>query len=173
MDAWDPWPAKIQAQEQAMQEDQGPLPIQNLNELPLPNQEVQLDLNQSALNQDLHEVILNPVLPMNGNDFIELNDLLNNMMEQHLFQHENEVFFVNPVEEDLMQVAEEMQHNLINNIPSPLASPIDHLGEEVPLDQLVGPGEEGFPEEVEYVHYCSIRGRELGPFRTACCSRRR
>lgn len=46
-----------------------------------------------------------------------------------------------------MQVAEKLQLNMVNNPPSPPASLIDH--EEVPLDQLVGPVEEAFPEEME------------------------
>jgi hypothetical protein len=56
-------------------------------------EQLNLDLNMPAskqdINKDLHPVILNPVMPAmpgeNG-DFLELNDLENNMHEHHLFQ---------------------------------------------------------------------------------------
>lgn len=38
------------------------------------------------INQDLHPVILNPVMPEENGDFLELNYLQNNMLEQHLLQ---------------------------------------------------------------------------------------
>jgi hypothetical protein len=53
---------------------------------PLGAQEEGFDLNQTLLNQGLHAVILNPIMPVEHGegDFIELNDLWNNMLEQHL-----------------------------------------------------------------------------------------
>jgi len=60
-DAWDQWPAQIQAQDQPMQQAQGPIQIQNLNELP--NMEEPIDLNQPPpLNLDLLPIIINPVV---------------------------------------------------------------------------------------------------------------
>lgn len=96
----------------------------------------------------LHPVILNPEAPLNG-DLFYLNDPYVNMMEHHLLQLENEVYLANPVEEELMEIADEIQQEQLQEqlqIPRAIPqSPIDYLGDEIPLDQLVG--EEGFPEE--------------------------
>lgn len=51
---------------------------------------------------------------------------------------------VNPVEEGLML---EPRMQLMNNDFAPPASPIDFLGEEIPLDQLMGPDEDGFQDQ--------------------------
>lgn len=117
--AWDPWPAEIQAQEQPVKMDVDPMHAQDLNEPPIPEQNAGLDLNHPPLDIDLHPVILNPVLPEENANFLELNDLQNNMMEQHLLQLENEVFLVNPAEEELMELADELQQDLNQNLPSP------------------------------------------------------
>lgn len=151
---WNPWPAEIPAQQQ-----QPVQPIQqnqNLNDPPMDNQVMDMDLNQPPLNLDLHPVILNPILPDELEDnLIQLNDLQNNMAEQHLLQLENEVYMLDPVlpkEENLMQMVDEYQQEMINNLevqpalPDPPASPIDYLGDEVPLDQLMGLGEDGFSD---------------------------
>lgn len=65
------------------------------------------------------------------------------MFEQHLLQHENEVYLADPMKEEPMDLAVGMnQEQLQEQIQMPPAnpqSPIDYLGEEIPLDQLVGP----------------------------------
>ncbi|CAD6273359.1 unnamed protein product [Miscanthus lutarioriparius] len=117
-DAWDPWPAEIQAQQQPMQDlneniQQGQL---NLN-LPPPEQDI---------NQDLHPVIFIPVMP----------------------KENGEVYILNPLEEELMQIVdEEMQLEApdlnININAGPPVSPINYLDDEIPLDQLMGSEDEG------------------------------
>lgn len=145
--AWDPWPVEIQAQDQQMQEAQDPDPILNLNELPQPEEEVNLDLNQPPMNLDLGPVIINPIRPIQDGDFMEVNDLQDNEEVQYLLQHENEVFQLNPQEQEPMDVADDLHHNQNINIPVVPGSPINWLVDEVPLDQLVEPGDEGFPVE--------------------------
>jgi hypothetical protein len=85
---------------------------------------------------------------LNGDPF-DLNDPQVNMMEHHLLQLENEVYLANPVEEELVEIADEIHQEQFqvqpHNPPAIPQSPIDYLGDEIPLDQLVG--EEGFPEE--------------------------
>lgn len=76
------------------------------------------------------------------------------MAEHHLLQLENEVFLANPEvdlpknseENQLLALANEEQQELHLNLPAPV-SPVNYLVDEIPLDQLVGPGEEGFPED--------------------------
>jgi len=59
--AWDPWPAEVQAQDQQMQKAQDPEPFMNLNEPPVLDEEVPLDLNQPTMDLDLDPVIINPI----------------------------------------------------------------------------------------------------------------
>ena len=89
-----------------MQIDLAPPLGQNLNELPVPENQ-DLDLSQPALDMDLHPVILNPEAPLNG-DLFYLNDPQVNMMEHHLLQLENKVYLANPVEEELREIADEI-----------------------------------------------------------------
>lgn len=149
-DAWDPWPAEFRAQQQPMQVE--PPMMQDLNEAPINNQ-IQLNLNlpteNQDINQDLHPVIFNPVVP-EGNG-IE-NDLQINMHEQHLLQPQGEVYILNPLEEELMLIAdEEMQPQM--EIPNPQIgippSPINYLDDEIPLDQLMGSESKGSPMQSE------------------------
>ena len=58
---WDPWPEEIQAQEQQMQNVQGPEPMLDLNDIPELEDEAHIDLNQPPMNQDLDPVIINPI----------------------------------------------------------------------------------------------------------------
>lgn len=78
------------------------------------------------------------------------------MHEQNLLQHQCEVFFMNPLEEELLMIAnvampEEVQHQLellnpqVGNPPSP----INFLDEEIPCDQLLGSDNEGSPVHSE------------------------
>jgi len=148
-DAWDQWPTQIQAQDQPMQQAQSPIQIQNLNELP--NMEDPIGLNQPPpLNLDLHPVIINPVVQPQGDELIDLNEQQHNVMEQHLLQLENEVYMANPIEEGLMQAAveqqQEGQQELLLNVPALPHSPVNLQVDEIPLDQLIEPGEEEFPE---------------------------
>ena len=128
-DAWDQWPAQIQAQDQPMQQAQGPIQTQNLNELP--NMEEPIDLNQTPpLNLDLHPVIINPVVQPQGDELIDLNEQQQNVMEQHLLQLENEVYMMNPFEEGLMQATveqqQEGQQELLLNVHALPHSPVNH-----------------------------------------------
>ena len=102
---WDPWPAELLPQ-QPMQIDVAPALGQNLNELPAAENPA-IDLNQPALDLDLHPVIVNPEVPLNQ-DLIDLNDIHVNMFEQHLLQLENEVYLADPMEEELMDLADGM-----------------------------------------------------------------
>lgn len=56
-----------------MQIDVAPALGQNLNELPAAENPA-IDLNQLALDLDLHPVIVNPEVPLNQ-DHIDLNDI--------------------------------------------------------------------------------------------------
>jgi len=71
-------------------------------------------------------------------------------MEQHLLQLENEVYMMNPFEEGLMQVAveqqQEGQQELLLNVLALPHSPVNIQVDEIPLDQLIEPGEEEFLE---------------------------
>jgi len=132
-----------------MQQAQGPIQIQNLNELP--NMEEPIDLNQPPpLNLDLHPIIINLVVQPQGDELIDLNEQQQNVMEQHLLQLENEVYMMNPFEEGLMQAAveqqQEGQQELLLNVPALPHSPINLQVDEIPLDQLIEPGEEKFLE---------------------------
>lgn len=96
------------------------MPIgQDLNEMPdIAQQQLNLSLPADAQDvfQDLHPVIFNPVAPeevppLNG------DDLQFDMHEQHLLQEQGEVFFMSPLEEELLLLAnlaepEEIQHQL-------------------------------------------------------------
>lgn len=46
-----------------------------------------------------------------------------------------------------MELANEVHMEENNIIPALQGSPVDYLVDEIPLDQLVAPGDEGFPEE--------------------------
>lgn len=88
-------------------------------------------------------------MPGEDGDFLEINDLQNNMHEQHLLQPQGEVYILNPLEEEPMQIAnEEMQLEVPIQVGPP-ASPVNLFYEEIPLDQLMGPGDEGFPDQPE------------------------
>lgn len=66
----------------------------------------------------------------------------------YLLQYEGEVYQLNPQnpqEQELMEVADEMHLEENNITPAEQGSPIYLQVDEVPLDQLVGLGEEGFP----------------------------
>lgn len=102
---WDPWPAEFLPQ-QPMQIDVAPALGQNLNELPAAENPA-IDLNQPALDLDLHPVIANPEVPLNQ-DLIDINDIHVNMFEQHLLHLENEVYLADPMEEELMDLADGM-----------------------------------------------------------------
>lgn len=151
-DAWDPWSAEILAQQQSMQD--GPLLVQDLNEAPVINQHGQLDLNEPAVNQDInqdqHLVIFNPVMPEGNEGNVE------NMHGLHLLQSQGEVFILNPLEEELMQIAdEEMQleaPNVQAGPPVPPVSPVNHLDDEIPLDQLLGSDDEVSSEQPEQMN---------------------
>jgi hypothetical protein len=98
----------------------------NLNDPPVNDQDEGLDLNHPPLDQDLHAVIMHSVLPDDG-QFIELNDLQNNMVEQHLLQLENEVYLKEPAPEEveLMQLADDLHQEMINEppvAPAPLST---------------------------------------------------
>lgn len=125
----------------------------NLNDPTVNDQDEGLDMNHPPLDQDLHAVIMHPVLPDDGL-FIELNDLQNNMVEQHLLQLENEVYLMEPAleEVELVQLSDDLHQGMINEPPVAPAPPVNWIVDEIPLDQLVGPGEEGFPEQIEQDH---------------------
>lgn len=144
----DPWPMKIQANGQQMQEANDLL---NLNEEPQQVEEGNLDLNQAPLNLDLDPVIINPIHPQDG-DFLEMNDMQNNEEVHYLLQHENEVFQLNPQEQELMEVADELHQQLDINILAAPGSPMYWQVEEVPLDQLIEPGDVDSPVNVENIN---------------------
>jgi len=69
-------------------------------------------------------------------------------------QPQGEVYILNPLEEELMQIVdEEMQLEApdlnININAGPPVSPINYLDDEIPLDQLMGSEDEGSPEQPE------------------------
>ena len=68
---WEPWPAWPAAQNGL-----------DLNHAPPAHQEIQLDLNEPA---DPMEVIINPVNPNHNGDFLEINDVLEEI-EEHIPQ---------------------------------------------------------------------------------------
>lgn len=125
----------------------------NLNEESQAEDGARLDLNQPPLNQDLDPVIINPLQPAEEGEFLKLNDLQGQNKEVHyLLQYEGEVYQLNPQnpqEQELMEVPDEMHLEENNITPAEQGSPIYLQVDEVPLDQLVGPREEGFPEEEE------------------------
>ncbi|CAD6266799.1 unnamed protein product [Miscanthus lutarioriparius] len=114
-----------------------------------PEEAENFDLNQPPLDMDFHAVIINPLQPAQEGEFIQINDFQENVQEQHLLQHENEVYLLNPQEQEveLMQLADEIHQEQLQNLPINLAPPVNWIMEEVPLDQLVGPEDEGFPEQ--------------------------
>ena len=80
----------------------------------------ELNLNLPAIqdpNQDLLPVILNPVAPGGFDPQLGM-DLVFNMHEEHLPQHQGEVYFMNPLEEELDQIAnQDAQINLGQQLP--------------------------------------------------------
>lgn len=140
MNPWDPWPAEIPAQQQAQN-------ALDLNLAPMAQQEVGIDLNAPV---DPMEVIINPINPP-IQDYIELNDIAE-VIEEHIPQPQQP----NPVQEQNLIQNEEDDNMEVMGFPLPPLE--DLLGEEVPMDQLlgeedddldlnllVGPEEEGFP----------------------------
>jgi hypothetical protein len=139
--AWDPWAPWPEAQQQhPLAQEQG----LNLNVVPGGDQ--QLNLNLPAIqdpNQDLLPVILNPVAPGGFDPQLGM-DLVFNMHEEHLPQLQDEVFFMNPLEEELDQIVNQdaninvglqlVVHAQQEEAPP---SPINLLDEEIPLDQLL------------------------------------
>lgn len=139
---------RIRPQDQEMQEaqepeaDREPKAALNLNEPPAIEEALALDLNQPL---DLDPVIINLVQPAVNGDFIELNYLQGNEEVHYLLQHENEVYQLNPLEHDLMELAdkahqeEEGQGDLV---VLALPASLVYWQVEVPLDQLVSSEEE-------------------------------
>lgn len=127
----------------------------NLNDLPEPEEEAALDLNQPPMNLDLDLVIINPIQPIQEGDFLEINDLQNHEEVHYLLQHKGEVYQLKPQEQELMDLADEMHQNEELNleegniVPALQGSPVNFLVDEVPLDQLIGSHDEQgeLPEE--------------------------
>lgn len=80
------------------------------------------------MDQDLDPVIINPLQPLQEGDFLEINGLQANEQVQYLLQRENEVFLLNPQEEEVMQLADDMHLNQIVNIPPLQGSPVNVNG---------------------------------------------
>lgn len=156
----------------------------NLNVAPMVEEEMEIDLNQpeQQMLEDPLEVIVNPAQPVQ--DFIELNDLLDNNVEEVAIAMENEQHQgIQPngqqhgmqvdlnllaVEENLMQLADQdMQHIQVNVLPEEfdpkelmnedemLGKNENHRGpfhiDNINLDELLGPGEPGFPEQHQFM----------------------
>jgi hypothetical protein len=81
-----------------------------------------------------------------------MNDMQNNEEVHYLLQHENEVFQLNPQEQELMEVADELHQQLDINILAAPGSPMYWQVEEVPLDQLIEPGDVDSPVNVENIN---------------------
>ena len=99
------------------------------------------------MNLDLDPVIINPIQPLQDGDFIELNDLQGNEQVHYLLQQDNEVYQLNPQEQELMALADEIHQGdeaqaIGNNSPVIPASPIYLQVDEVPFDQLIGSEDE-------------------------------
>ncbi|EHK62718.1 hypothetical protein M3S_E04, partial [Sorghum bicolor] len=97
----------------------------DLNHAPPAHQEIQLDLNEPA---DPMEVIINPVNPNHNGDFLEINDLLEEI-EEHIPQAQE----LAPQQNLLQEANQNMQV-----IGFPLPALPDVLGEEIPLDEIIG-----------------------------------
>ena len=106
------------------------------------------------LNQDLHPVILNPVAPGGFDPQLGM-DLQFNMHEQHLLQHQGEVYFLNPLEEELAQLEAQAVQNIFPPVAMPVIqdnnppSPQNFLVEEIHIDQLMDLQNEEDPIEIE------------------------
>lgn len=97
-DGWDAWPAEP-AQDQVTQDIDMP---ENPLDLNVPQVEEQdgLDLNQPLMAQDLDPVIINPLQPVLEGVHLEINDPQGNEQVQYLLQGEDEVFQLNPHEQE-------------------------------------------------------------------------
>lgn len=121
-----------------------------------------VDLNEPAMFDPL-EVIIHPINPP-PMDFLELNDFIEKV-EENIPQ---------PVAQDLVGQIRNLVNAVQENVPAmmegfPIPPLKDLIGEEVPLDQLVGPeddiqldqlvgpGEEGFPK------FANGEGMQLPP----------
>lgn len=157
---WEPWFAWPQAAQQQAQQAQGQnaqaQQAQAQNIQPQQDDAMQLDLNLPV--NDLLEVIINPAHPPINNEFIELNDVMEEE-EEIIPQPVNQEGINEPVQQELLNGNDNLQ--IVNGFPIPQIP--DVIGEEIPLDQLmgqnaeeeeaedlvlnllVGPGEEGFP----------------------------
>lgn len=93
------------------------------------------DLNNPA--NDPQEVIINPVAPPPINDFIELNDLVQEVEENIPLVQQ-----IQNLDQAIMEVDENIQQ-LANAFPIPQ---INVLGEEIPFDQLMGENNNGMEE---------------------------
>jgi hypothetical protein len=167
---WELWPApQVQAQQAPLAQNL----VQDLN-LQAPN-EMEIDLNQPAqqvLIDDPQEVIVNPAQPVPARDFLELNDFIEEVVEE---VQEIAVQLPPPIpeEENLLDLANQVQKQEVAPLQFPL-NPVNVWVEEVPLDQLVefeddgfpnpdqlvGPGEEGFPIEQMEVEDAHIEEEE-------------
>lgn len=140
---------------------------------------MEIDLNQPAqqvLIDDPQEVIVNPAQPVPAGDFLELNDFIEEVGEE---VQEIAVPLPPPIpkEENLLDLANQVQEQEVAPLQFPL-NPVNVWVEEVPLDQLVefeddgfpdpdqlvGPGEEGFPIEQMEVEDAHIEEEEQQVF---------
>lgn len=129
------------------QQPQAPNNALNLNLAQPVEEEVAFDLNQPGDIEDPMEVIVNPVNQLAHEEFLELNDLLNNIEDEEINiqqvpeqvqGNQHQILQVDPnflaQEENLMQLAdEEMQHFQI-----PL---VDVLPEEINQEDLMNDDE--------------------------------
>jgi hypothetical protein len=141
---WSLWPASNQqGQNNAFIQVQNQ--VLNFNPPEAAEVELEIDLNQSGQNLeeghiDPRDVIVNPVQPIPADDFMELNDL--NLV------HAVEV----QMPQNLDDLADQF-HQQDVSIQNQVAAVQGMMGyfwnEEIPLDELVGPGEEDSLEGVQ------------------------